>query len=285
LPSLRSLGLDVNPSKEPLRYPGALVRESCLLAGSWLYPLIPAPGAPIAEWVLAADGGRLRHTPIGGPQGHTLDGALRLARSPLMAERFPVVAVGSNASPGQLAHKFTSGRYVDEIVPMTLARVRGIALGHSAHISRAGYVPYVPLAADLAAERTLFILWLDRTQWDRIDETEGNYEPVTVRRDHAPAVLETGERVAAFSMYRGRLGALRLARDEPPIEATNQEAVVRLLDRLPWFRDLVPESRLGAPAAVRALADCGKRRSAVRERFIAEGLAGDDGFAFEDLAG
>jgi hypothetical protein len=201
-----------------------------------------------------------------------------------MAERFPVVAVGSNASPGQLSHKFTTGRFVSEIVPVTLARVRGIAIGHSAHISKAGYMPYVPLAHEVSIERALFILWLDKTQMERVNETEPNYTPVTVDRGNAPALLESGERVEVFSMYRGKWGALRLSPDAPPVEATQQEEVLNLLGSLPWFYDLVPELREGASAAAYALAGDERRRTEVRERMAAEGLAGSDGLELQNFS-
>ncbi|HEX2418019.1 MAG TPA: hypothetical protein VHJ83_07840 [Micromonosporaceae bacterium] len=277
MPSLHSLGLEVNPSKEPLSYPGTLVKESCLIVGSWLYPLKPRPSAPIPEWELDTVDGPL-HQSLGS-QRPTLDQALRLARSPLMAERFPVLAVGSNASPGQLTHKFTSGRQVSEVVPITLVRVRGIALGHSAHISKAGYVPYVPVVGNPTAERDLFILWLDAAQLERINETEPNYLPVTVGRDNPPALLETGERVEIFSLYRGRWGALRLTPDGPSIDATNQENILGILGSLAWFRLLVPESQEGTLATVTALAGDEQRRIQVRERIAAEGLTGNDGLA------
>lgn len=277
MPSLHSLGLGVNPSKEPLSYPGTSVKESCLVVGSWLYPLKHRPSAPIPEWELDTIDGPL-HQGLGS-QRHTLDQALRLARSPVMAERFPVLAVGSNASPGQLTHKFTSGRYVSGVVPITLVRIKGIGLGHSAHISKAGYVPYVPVAGDPTAERDLFILWLDAAQMERINETEPNYHPVTIGRDNPPALLETGQRVEIFSMYRGRWGTLRLTPDGPSIDATNQENILGLLGSLSWFRLLVPESQEGALATVTALAGDERRRIQIRERMAAEGLTGNDGLA------
>jgi hypothetical protein len=201
-----------------------------------------------------------------------------------MAERFPVVAVGSNASPGQLSHKFTSERCVSDIVPITLARVRGIGVGHSAHISKAGYIPYVPLAQELSVERALFMLWLDTAQMERINETEPNYHPVTVGRENAPALLESGERVDIFSMYRGKWGALRLAQTAPPLEATGQEEVLSLLGSLPWFYELVPEITEGAESAIQALASDDKRRGEVRMRMAAEGQAGPDGLELQTFS-
>ncbi len=253
------------------------MRQSCLLARSWLYPLRSRPGLPLPGWALDADGGPLGDATAVVARRLSLAAALKLAGAPSMQERYPVAAVGSNASPGQLSHKFTSGRFVSETMPMTVARVSGVAVGHSAHVSKAGYVPYVPVAARPAAVRDLVILWLDRTQLERINETEPNYDLVTVGRDHEPALLESGEPVCVFSLYRGRWGALRPARELPALPASGQAEVFGLLAALPWFGALVPEIRAGARAAMRALAGDERRRTDVRERLAGEGLAAGDG--------
>jgi hypothetical protein len=284
MPSLASFGLDLNPSREPLRYPGTLVRRTCLLAGAWLYAVTPRAGVPVGGWRLAVDGGPLADPASGDGRPASLAAALQVARSASMDERFPVVAVGSNASPGQLAHKFTSGPLVSELVPMTRARVRGVAVGHSAHVSKAGYVPYVPLACAPDVRRELFVLWLDRTQLDRVNETEPNYHPVTVGRESAPALLEGGQRLEVFSLYQGRWGALRPAADQGPVEAGSQEAVYAVLAALGWFRELVPEVSRGVAAAAGALADDELRRVEVRERLAAAKLAAPDGLTLPRFA-
>jgi hypothetical protein len=70
MPSLRHLGLDQNPSEQPLSYPGRAVPGSCLLVSSWLYYLL-STRSTIAEWPIEyEDGGPLclarthQYTPI-----------------------------------------------------------------------------------------------------------------------------------------------------------------------------------------------------------------------------
>ncbi len=117
--SLRSLGLDGVPRERPLLYPGAWPARSGLLSGDRMLPL-----------------DRLVHD-----------------------DRVPVLAIGSNACPGQLRHKMTEFG-VDAPIPMVKARVTGVDVGVSAHVSRMGYVSASPVAA-ADAVRALFVIWLD----------------------------------------------------------------------------------------------------------------------------
>jgi hypothetical protein len=50
MPSLRELGLDQNPTEQPLSYPGRSVPGSCLLVGDWLYPVLDTRGNEVAKW-------------------------------------------------------------------------------------------------------------------------------------------------------------------------------------------------------------------------------------------
>ncbi len=86
-------------------------------------------------------------------------------------DRVPVLTVGSNASPAQLRYKMTEFG-IAAPVPMVRARVRGIEVGVSAHVSRAGYVSASPVKAPSAA-RELFVIWLDPRQLTAIDASEG----------------------------------------------------------------------------------------------------------------
>lgn len=85
-----------------------------------------------------------------------------------------MVAIGSNGAPDQLAWKFAGDR--PPVVPVTITNVRGIAPAHSPHVSRAGYVPYVPVADPIRYNtRPLPVLWLDDQQLRTLDVTEPNY--------------------------------------------------------------------------------------------------------------
>lgn len=132
--TLRALGLAEAPREYPLLYPGAWPLESGLLDGDRLLPL---------DRLTYEDG----------------------------ADRVPVLAIGSNASPGQLRHKMAEFG-IDAPIPMVKARVTGVDIGVSAHVSRMGYVSASPVRAP-GVVRELFVLWLDAEQLAVIDASEG----------------------------------------------------------------------------------------------------------------
>ncbi|WP_053206982.1 hypothetical protein [Jiangella muralis] len=142
--------------------------------------------------------------------------------------RRPLLAVGSNASPSQLRHKFAaSGR--DFAVPVFSTRVDGLAVGHSAHVSRAGYIPYAPYAAAGQTLRTAMLLWLDDAQLARMDETEPNYDRVPLASADYRLTLESGPEVAEYFVYRSVHGVI------VDLPATTQADAFAQLARRPDF--------------------------------------------------
>lgn len=129
--TLEELGLARAPRDHPLTYPGAWPKDSGLLRGDRMLPL-----------------DRLVHE-----------------------DRVPVLAVGSNACPGQLRHKLAESG-ITTPVPMVRTRVTGLDVGVSAHVSRLGYVSASPVAAP-GCTRELFVIWLDARQLAVIDASEG----------------------------------------------------------------------------------------------------------------
>jgi hypothetical protein len=129
--TLEALGLGEAPRDHPLLYPGAWPRESGLLDGDHFLPL---------------------------------DHLVHEGRS-------PVLAVGSNASPGQLRHKMAESG-ITTALPMVKATVTGIDVGVSAHVSRMGYVSASPFEAPHTV-RELFVIWLDAEQLAAVDASEG----------------------------------------------------------------------------------------------------------------
>ena len=94
LPSLAALGLDWDPVVTPLSYPGALpVDDGLLLDGCYLR-LRPVGGRSLSSWPVE-----------NGGQAVELDRVLKDYGQPGIANRFPVLSVGSNASPAQLERK------------------------------------------------------------------------------------------------------------------------------------------------------------------------------------
>ncbi|WP_109000562.1 hypothetical protein [Streptomyces rishiriensis] len=120
--------------------------------------------------------------------------------------RTPVVAVGSNASPAQLRHKMAESGAVSPI-PMVRARVTGIDVGVSAHISRLGYVSASPVNAPGAA-RQLFVIWLDADQLATLDATEPNYDRVLLPAPGFRVELENGEALLDTFAYVNHHGVL-----------------------------------------------------------------------------
>lgn len=112
----------------------------------------------------------------------------RLGAEPI-GRRHPVLAVGSNASPAQLRRKFAP---MSQVVPITAARVKGLIVGVSAHVARAGYIPATPVAAEPLSS-DLWVTWLGDDELTAMDATEPNYQR-TQLDDRYPVQL-TGGRV------------------------------------------------------------------------------------------
>ncbi|MFG2180416.1 hypothetical protein ACGFLS_17050 [Streptomyces abikoensis] len=192
--TLTALGLDVVPSLRPLTYPGRPATGPALLTGPELLPLTPGP-MPLGGWRMD------------GADGPPLDPALAaLGREPA-DRRHPVLAVGSNASPAQLAHKFAAAGGLSAVVPLVPVRVGGVAVGCSGHIGRHGYVAAAPYAAP-GARTTLVAGWLDGHQLAVVDATEFNYRRVLLPGDRFPVTLPSGERLRGAYVYVSKWGVL-----------------------------------------------------------------------------
>ncbi len=213
--SLAALGLARDPDGDPLTYPGRPPGESGLLDGEYFLGLVEDATAPPGRWNIAGD--------------ESLDGALSRRRRPAMEHRRPMLAVGSNASPGRLHWKL-SGR-ADTTVPMTWATVGGLVAGVSAHVSRSGSVPAAPVLADGATSR-LMVLWLDDEQAAVVDATEPNYDRSAVPAPATVSVTGAG-RLDDCEVYVGRHGYLGDARGVPYTLTDQGELITALFADLP----------------------------------------------------
>ncbi|MET7356874.1 hypothetical protein ABZS76_00355 [Streptomyces sp. NPDC005562] len=226
---LAALGLDGVPALQPLTYPGLPVTVPSLLTGAELLPLLAGRGG-LGAWTV--DGGHRPHL--------ALDDVLDGLGQPPVAGRLPVIAVGSNASPGQLAHKLAR-LGVPGAVPMVPVRLRGIGVGHSAHIGRAGYVAAAPYTAP-EAHGTLVVSWLDPAQLAAVDATElPNYRRVALPGGAYGMVLPTGERLDAAQVYVSVRGLLADPATGLPRPGGGDQAALldRLLDASPRLRELL----------------------------------------------
>ncbi|WP_405970303.1 hypothetical protein OG496_08710 [Streptomyces sp. NBC_00988] len=165
--TLEALGLARAPREDPLTYPGAWPAESGLLVGDRLLPLDD------------------RAT---------------------YEDRTPVLAIGSNACPGQLRHKMAEFG-IDSPIPMLKVRVTGVEVGVSAHVSRVGYVSASPVKAPDVV-RELFVTWFDTRQLAVVDASEGAYDRTWLPESECHVELGSGELLRGVYVYVNRHGVL-----------------------------------------------------------------------------
>ncbi|WP_327426759.1 hypothetical protein [Streptomyces sp. NBC_01236] len=174
-----------------------------------------------------------------------LDGDRLLPLSRLVYEdRVPVLAVGSNACPAQLRHKMAQSG-VSGTIPMVKARVGGIGVGVSAHVSLMGYVSASPFHAP-GAVGELFLTWLDEAQLAVVDASEGVPE-ATGAYDRAwlpsPSSgirieLDSGEFLPGAYVYVNRHGVLHDGAGVPRTHPGERPLLASLLAGSARLREL-----------------------------------------------
>jgi hypothetical protein len=220
-----------DPIASPLTYPGRIPDTSGVLLDNRFILLRPVPHLPVGQWIVCRDGATV-----------TLAGLLQSLGVSGLSARHPVVAVGSNASPGQVRRKLLR-HSVRPVVPMTLAEVPGIIPGVSAHVSRPGYVPAVPVEA--AEVSRLFVLWLDDDELAALDRTEPNYRRCRLPAERHPVVSASGAPLPPCFVYVGKHGHLVDAQGRTRRLTTQHDLIRSLLDESPRLRRLcgtTPES-------------------------------------------
>jgi hypothetical protein len=226
---VRHAVMDVpDPQAQPLTYPGLMPdRPAILLCGSAIMDVTPSD-LPVGEW-------GTRYCLDDRP----LDVVLTDESLAPIAERQPVLAIGSNASTAQLWRKFTNAG-LRPIVPLTAVTVPGIMAGVSAHVSRPGYLPATPVA-DPGAVADLFITWLDDEQLSAMDLTEPNYDRIRVGPQY-PVTLVGGPAVDGCWLYVSKHGHLT-GRDGCPVPLASQENLIMwLLDEVPALAAVTGET-------------------------------------------
>lgn len=162
-------------------------------------------------------------------------GVLPLAPDHPLEGLTPVIAVGSNRAPAQLARKFAG---MAAAVPVMRLRAREVDVVYAAHLAGYGAVP-ATLAASPGTVAELWITWLDAAALDRMDATEAvgvNYDRVTVALDWAEPDPRAPARALLYSARRGLLrldgGPVALAAvpaDGRLYPALSQEQMLRRL--------------------------------------------------------
>ena len=237
--TLEALGLAEAPRDHPLLYPGAWPSESGLLDGDRLLPL-----------------DRL-----------------------VFEDRVPVLAVGSNACPGQLRHKMAESGITSPI-PLVRSRVTGIDVSVSAHVSRLGYVSASPVEAP-GTVRELFVTWLDPEQLAVIDASEGMPLPYgNFRRAWLPAPdvrIEPadGVRLPGAYVYVNRRGVLHDGAGSPRGHPGQRALLTELLVGSARLRELfgvTPEEFCARARADSDLCERGTQVFAEEKLVTASGL-------------
>jgi hypothetical protein len=137
-----------------------------------------------------------------------LDRALAEADAAPLDSRSMVVSIGSNASADVMRRKFAAyHRPVSPVLPLVRGQLHNIAVGHSAHVSRAGYIAAAPYP--LLGECTpVWVSWLDERQLLALDETEPNHRRIQLNAEACPLQVGHGEYPEDFSLFTSRWGVL-----------------------------------------------------------------------------
>ncbi|MFD4714233.1 hypothetical protein ACFWN5_31810 [Streptomyces sp. NPDC058430] len=202
----------------------------------------------LAKWMVEQPPGGF-HAGKTGDGPVTLNYALMSANQTLVGDRFPVISVGSNACPAQLRHKM-QGLGVSSTIPIVKARVTGIGVGVSAHISPLGYVSASPFHTP-GLSRDLFITWLDAAQLEIVDASEGvsdpdgEYDRVLLPPEDFPMALESGELLGGAYLYVHRCGILHDGSGNPRPHPGERQLLTMLLSEShqlrEWFGDTAEE--------------------------------------------
>lgn len=184
----------------PLQYPWSRPEASGVMHGDDFLPLQLVADLPLGQSTLL-DG-------ADDPLTSCLSEALAEANAEPLDSRSPVVSIGANSSPDVLRRKFARFRQpVSRILPLVRGQLHHIGVGHSAHVSKAGYIAAAPYF-QRGRRSTVWVAWLDERQLMALDETELNYQRIELTGEDCPLVLDNGECPETFSLFASRWGVL-----------------------------------------------------------------------------
>jgi hypothetical protein len=142
--SIDELGLTADLPNEPWLYPGPFLPFSCVQKGNNLHPIADLS---------------CQHLNLAGLEF--------------------VVATGSNASADVMRRKFENNG-LSTAMAHIVGRLKGFASGHSAHVSKAGYIAAAPYPDDDSSAK-IVVSAFSKEQITCLDATEPNYQRVTVQ--------------------------------------------------------------------------------------------------------
>ncbi|BCL32630.1 hypothetical protein GCM10017557_74890 [Streptomyces aurantiacus] len=193
--------------------------------------------------------------------------------------RVPVLAVGSNVSPAQLRYKMRQYE-LSSPIPLVKARVTGLKIGVSAHVSVMGYMSAAPFRAP-GHTRELFVTWLDPAQLAAVDASEGvtrpsgAYDRVLLPATGFRVELESGELLDDVHLYVNRHGVLHDGTGTPREHPGERRLLTELLAESPELRELfgsTPEEFCSRARGAPRLCAEGTRLFARQGRTTASGL-------------
>lgn len=210
------------PRFDPLSYPGVWPLESALISDR---PVLGLHHRASHGWVTLS--------------GEPLDAILADRGEPLLGDREPVLAVGSNAAPAQLRAKFAGTPFT---IPSMVAHVTGVGAGFSARVSSYGVIPATAVA--IPGTHRLFVQWLTESQLAAVDSTElRNYDRIWVD-DGIAEITVAGHKLEGAWAYADK-GAHLTDVDGTPWQLNSrrfpdQASVIReLLSAHPELRQVV----------------------------------------------
>ncbi len=183
----------------PLNYPWATELKSVLVTADREYPLGMSAEHGVSNTYVTFDDGA----------SFGLDEYLEQMGLPTMADRIPLVAVGSNSSPLALRSKMKRyGRInTSQVIPVLTAKMTNLGLGYSAHLVSGGYVPAAPFRAK-GEVASVTVSFLTRDQLRAIDATEPTYDRKALSSDSYPLMLQNGTILDVSYLYVSAFGVL-----------------------------------------------------------------------------
>jgi hypothetical protein len=246
----------------PLSYPGETAEHSMLVLPGCSHPLTLLPGRRLGQ---ARSRLCANCTKNDGFERPSLNYELLMNNAANIDSRFPVVAVGSNASPAVMRGKMDRVG-MRSVFPFVTAGLQNINVGHSAHVGKPGYIPAAPFHSQ-GHLLPVVVSWLDGTQLRHLDDTEPNYHRRLISSTDYRLVLDGGEELSRFYLYVSRWGIL--GESERFLDFHPQP------DISAWLADkgLSPWADHDPKEAARLLADSPKLRDDAREQLKLKGYS------------
>lgn len=206
---------------DPLLYPWDPPATSGVINGNDFLPLQPAVGRRRGQ-------SHQRDRMEDLFSSWSLNKALVEANAAPLDGRSLVVSIGANSSPEVMRRKFARYKQpVSRILPLIRGQLHNIGVGHSAHVSKAGYIAAAPYF-QLGACSTVWASWLDERQLMALEETEPNYRRIQLGGESCRLVMDSGECPDTFSLFTSRWGILTDGTGQK-LPFLDQPALFRLL--------------------------------------------------------